>query len=51
MEKKQLSRLRRGFARHVTGKKLVCLDIADNYDFMEDALVAILLERIARVGP
>jgi predicted protein tyrosine phosphatase len=31
-------------------KKLVCLDVKDDYDAMDEALIALLLTRAARLG-
>jgi predicted protein tyrosine phosphatase len=50
MEKRQLARLRRMFQKLVSGKRLVCLDVPDDYSFMQDELVALLRARIGRVG-
>lgn len=49
MEKSQVTRLRRKFGKYVSGKKIVCLDIQDNYEFMQPELVAMLQSRIARL--
>lgn len=49
MEKRQLGRLRKGFARHLKGKRIVFLDIPDDYDFMDPRLVALLERRFSRV--
>lgn len=49
MEKRQLQRLRRAFAGRVSGRKLVCLDIPDDYAFMQPALVELLRRRAARI--
>lgn len=48
MEKKHRTRLTRGFARQIKGKRVICLDIPDNYGFMDPEL-ARLIE--ARAGP
>ena len=50
MEKRQLARLRRMFPKLVSGKRLVCLDVPDDFVFMQDELVALLRARIGRVG-
>jgi predicted protein tyrosine phosphatase len=42
MEKDHMIRLRRQFTREATGKRIVCLDIADNYTFMQPELVRLL---------
>lgn len=48
MEKAHLAKLRRGFRAGLGTAKVVCVDIADDYDYMQPALVE-LLEK--RVGP
>ena len=49
MEKRQLARLRRAFPKQVSGRKLVSLDIADDYAFMQPELVALLRQRAGRI--
>lgn len=46
MEPEHRRRLTRKFAKHLAGKKVVCLGIPDNYDFMDPALVALLESRV-----
>jgi predicted protein tyrosine phosphatase len=48
MEKAHRSKLAQRFKAYLNGKKIVCLDIPDNYEFMQPELVA-LLEK--KVGP
>ena len=48
MEKSHRARLQRRFKRHVGHARVVCLDIPDDYAFMDPALVQLLT---ARVGP
>ena len=48
MERAHRARLQRRFGPHLKGKRVICLDIPDDYDFMQPELVA-LLEK--RVGP
>ena len=48
MEKAHRSKLQQRFRRHLGGKRVICLDIPDNYAFMDPALLR-LLE--ARAGP
>ncbi|CAJ0880020.1 hypothetical protein R77567_03261 [Ralstonia sp. LMG 32965] len=48
MERSYQRRLSQGFGARLRGKRVVCLDIPDNYVFMQPELVA-LLEK--RVGP
>jgi predicted protein tyrosine phosphatase len=48
MEKSMRIKLAKQFRKHLNGKRVVCLDIADKYTFMQPELVA-LLEK--KVGP
>jgi predicted protein tyrosine phosphatase len=48
MERRHLSKLREEFGEHVRDKRLVCLDIPDDYEFMDPDLVASLIKK---VGP
>jgi predicted protein tyrosine phosphatase len=48
MEKAHRNRLATRFKRHLNGKRVICLDIPDDYDYMQPELVA-LLEK--KVGP
>ena len=50
MEKRQLARLRQMFPKLVSGKRLVCLDVTDDFAFMQNELVALLRARIGRLG-
>jgi predicted protein tyrosine phosphatase len=43
------TRLARLFGQDLKGKKIVCLDIPDNYGFMQPELVAILEKKVARL--
>jgi len=42
MEKAQRSRLGKKFRRHLNGKRVVCLDIPDDYAFMQPELIRVL---------
>src|SRR5437868_4385151 len=46
MEKSHRNKLARRFKAHLNGKRVVCLDIPDNYDFMDPALVTMLENRV-----
>jgi predicted protein tyrosine phosphatase len=48
MEKAHKNRLSTRFKRHLNGKRVICLDIPDDYDYMQPELVK-LLE--AKAGP
>jgi predicted protein tyrosine phosphatase len=49
MERRQMSRLRRAFPKLVAGRKLVSLDIPDDFAFMQPELVAMLQQRAGRI--
>ena len=51
MEKAHRSRLSARFKAHLRGKRIVCLDIPDDYDYMEPALVALLLKKVTPFLP
>jgi predicted protein tyrosine phosphatase len=46
MEKQHKSKLTEQFKRHLGGKKVVCLNIPDNYKFMDPALVKLLHQKV-----
>jgi predicted protein tyrosine phosphatase len=48
MERVHKSRMSARFGTHLKGKRVVCLDIPDDYDFMDPELVRLLT---AKVGP
>jgi len=48
MEKKHKAKLSAKFGRHLNGKRVVCLDIPDDYAFMQPELVALLEARAGR---
>lgn len=43
MEKKHLRRIREKYAEELCGKKTVCLNIPDDYEFMDEELEELLL--------
>lgn len=47
MERAHRNKLTQRFGPQLKGKKLVCLDIADNYTFMQPELVALLEKKMA----
>jgi predicted protein tyrosine phosphatase len=51
MEKAQRSRLSQKFRRHLDGVRVACLDIPDDYDFMDPMLVKLLQARVPRHLP
>jgi predicted protein tyrosine phosphatase len=48
MEKAHRNKLRRRFRASLNSKRVVCLDIPDNYDFMEPELVQLLETKVSR---
>lgn len=48
MEKKHKAKLSARFGRHLNGKRVVCLDIPDEYAFMQPELVALLEAKAGR---
>jgi predicted protein tyrosine phosphatase len=51
MEPIHRRRLQRTFGSHLRHAKIVCLDIRDDYEFMDAALVALLEARVTRHLP
>jgi len=51
MEKTHRAKLRKRFRDALNGKRVICLDIPDEYGFMEPALVDLLEARMARHLP
>ena len=45
MEKAHRARLGRQFDRHLLGTRMICLDIPDHYEFMDEALGRLLNAR------
>jgi predicted protein tyrosine phosphatase len=48
MEKTHRRKLSRKFKKHLGGKRVVCLDISDDYDYMDPDLVKLLEVRVGR---
>jgi predicted protein tyrosine phosphatase len=46
MEKSQRVKLAKQFQKHLNGKRVVCLDILDQYSFMRPELVALLEKKV-----
>lgn len=46
MEKAHAKKLRRDFGSYLRDKRVICLDIRDDYHFMDPALVALLKQRV-----
>lgn len=51
MEKAHRSKLQRRFRAALGGKRVICLDIPDNYDFMQPELVQLLETKVSRHLP
>ena len=51
MEKTHRAKLNRKFRSSLKGKRVICLDIPDDYEFMEPGLVSLLEARMARHLP
>ncbi|MBO2679691.1 hypothetical protein I6M56_12605 [Shewanella algae] len=50
MEKSHKTKVAKKFKELLKGKKLVCLDIPDNYQRMDPALVTLLKNKVAQHG-
>lgn len=51
MERSQRNKLAKKFRATLGGKRVVCLDIPDEYDLMDPALVALLEAKVPRYLP
>jgi len=47
MEKKHIRRLRDMFKGEIDKKRVICLDIADDYKYMDEELIEILKSRVS----
>lgn len=47
MEKKHVRRLKGKFPTSLKDKRLICLDIPDDYQFMDEELIEILKARVS----
>ncbi|MDH6230630.1 putative protein tyrosine phosphatase [Mesorhizobium soli] len=48
MEKMHRAKLQQKFRKSLKSARIICLDIPDNYQFMDPALVQLLEERVPR---
>ncbi|MGV3550286.1 low molecular weight protein tyrosine phosphatase family protein [Rhizobium sp.] len=48
MEKAHLNKLRAKFKAYLGGKRVICLDIPDDYEFMDPMLIQILKAKVGR---
>lgn len=46
MEKTHRTGLSKRFRKHLNGKRVICLDIPDNYEYMDPALVKLLEAKV-----
>jgi predicted protein tyrosine phosphatase len=51
MEKAHRGKLTRRFRKYLNGKRVICLDIPDNYAFMDPDLIQLLEQKVARFLP
>ena len=51
MEKAHRNRLQKRFKSDLKEARIICLDIADEYEFMDEGLVRLLKARVARFLP
>lgn len=51
MEKTHRQKLRQNFGVYLKNKRVVCLDIPDNYNFMQSELVALLSQKVNAILP
>lgn len=48
MERMHVSKLRGRFRKYLDGKRVICLDIPDDYEFMDPGLVRLLEAKVGR---
>jgi predicted protein tyrosine phosphatase len=48
MEKAHRTKLAKRFRRHLKSARVICLDIPDDYEFMDPALVRLLEQKVGR---
>jgi predicted protein tyrosine phosphatase len=48
MERRHKVKLIKTFGRFLKGKRIVCLDIPDKYDYMDPELIALLQRKAGR---
>jgi len=51
MEKAHRNKLTKQFKRHLASKRVICLDIPDEYEFMDPELVRLLKVKVGRFFP
>ncbi|MGC3968496.1 MAG: low molecular weight protein tyrosine phosphatase family protein [Pirellulales bacterium] len=48
MEKAHRNKLGHKFKPHLNGKRVICLDIPDEYDYMQPELVELLISKVGK---
>jgi predicted protein tyrosine phosphatase len=51
MEKMHRNKLAKKFRAHLNGKRVICLDIPDDYEYMDLALISLLKEKVTKFLP
>lgn len=51
MERSHRSKLQRKFRADLKGARVICLDIPDEYEFMDEALITLLKAKVTRFLP
>jgi len=51
MEKMHRTKMQKRFRRHLNGKQVICLDIPDDYGFMDEELIRLFRARMGRFLP
>ncbi len=51
MEKAHRNKLSSKFKKQLSGKRVICLDIPDEYDYMDPTLIRILQSKVTRFLP
>ena len=51
MEKAHRNKLSKKFRAHLRGKRLICLQIPDEYEYMDPLLIQLLKQRVAKFLP
>jgi predicted protein tyrosine phosphatase len=48
MEKAHRNKLSAGYRKYLDGKRVICLDIPDDYDYMQEELVQLLIVKAGK---
>lgn len=51
MEKSHHNKLTKKFKTHLGGKRIICLDVPDDYDYMDPVLIQLLRAKVPRFLP